>query len=248
VITPGGILSAGAFGGFTSIAPGSWIEIYGTNLTTAAPTQWSGSQFVNGIAPTQLRDVIVSAAGQPAFIDYISPGQVNALIPSNAPLGAQSILLTNAEGVSLAYPIYINQTQPGLLSPPSFTVNGTPYVTALFADGAYVLPVGAIPGLASRPAAPGDTLVLYGVGFGSVIPSIPAGEIVAQQNTLASNLQIKFGDAVATTTYAGLAPNYTGLYQFNVTVPKVAASDKVPLTFTLGGTGGTQTLYIAIGN
>jgi uncharacterized protein (TIGR03437 family) len=39
-----------------------------------------------------------------------------------------------------------------------------------------------------------------------------------------------------------------GLYQFNVVVPNVAASDSVPVTFSLGGTTGTQKLITAIGN
>jgi uncharacterized protein (TIGR03437 family) len=39
-----------------------------------------------------------------------------------------------------------------------------------------------------------------------------------------------------------------GLYQINVIVPSVPASDTVPVTFTLGGVSGTQTLAIAIGN
>ena len=46
--------------------------------------------------------------------------------------------------------------------------------------------------------------------------------------------------------YDGLAPNYAGLYQFNVQVPVVADSDAVPLTFNLGGAPGGQTLYIAV--
>jgi uncharacterized protein (TIGR03437 family) len=39
-----------------------------------------------------------------------------------------------------------------------------------------------------------------------------------------------------------------GLYQFNVVVPNIAASDAVPLTFSLNGTAGTQELIIAISN
>jgi uncharacterized protein (TIGR03437 family) len=50
----------------------------------------------------------------------------------------------------------------------------------------------------------------------------------------------------ATVRYDGLAPNYVGLYQFDVTVPQVAAASAVPVTFTLGGIAGTQTLYIAV--
>jgi uncharacterized protein (TIGR03437 family) len=49
-------------------------------------------------------------------------------------------------------------------------------------------------------------------------------------------------------TYAGFAPGYVGLYQFNVVVPNVAASDSVPLTFTLGGANGPQNLVIAVQN
>ena len=49
-------------------------------------------------------------------------------------------------------------------------------------------------------------------------------------------------------SYAGFAPGYVGLYQINVVVPNVAASDSVPLTFSLGGTAGPQNLFIAVQN
>ncbi len=52
----------------------------------------------------------------------------------------------------------------------------------------------------------------------------------------------------ATLSYAGLAPNYVGLYQFNAVVPNIGANNAVPLTFTLDGTAGTQTIYIAVQN
>ncbi|MGH9664972.1 MAG: hypothetical protein ACRD9L_11160 [Bryobacteraceae bacterium] len=54
------------------------------------------------------------------------------------------------------------------------------------------------------------------------------------------------GQTEAATSYAGLAPSAIGLYQFNVVVPSVPANDAVPLTFTLGGVSGTQTLYTAV--
>jgi uncharacterized protein (TIGR03437 family) len=97
-------------------------------------------------------------------------------------------------------------------------------------------------------ARPGDSITLYGIGFGLVTPNIPAGQIVQDSNALQSQLQISFAGVAATTTYAGLAPGYVGLYQFNVVVPNVAASDSVPLTFTLGGVKGPQNLVIAVQN
>jgi uncharacterized protein (TIGR03437 family) len=122
-------------------------------------------------------------------------------------------------------------------------------VVALFADGAYVLPVGAIPGLTSRPAQPADEIVLYGIGFGPVTPSLPAGQLVEQANTLASNFAMSIGGTpVVNVAYSGLAPNYTGLYQFNVVVPAKVGTGAVPLTFTVGSAAGTQKLYLAVSN
>ena len=247
VITPGGIISAGAFGGFTSIAPGSWIEIYGTDLTSSTPLGWSN--FVNGVGPTMLGDVSVSVGGTPAYIDYISPGQVNALVPSNAPTGPVEISVTNSNGTSDGFPIYVNPTQPGLLAPPTFTVNNKQYVAALFSDGqTFALPQNAISGVASHPALVGDTLIIYGVGFGPVTGGFTAGTVVTAQNSLTTPLQIFFGSTQATLSYSGLAPSFTGLYQFNVVVPSVGANAALPIPFSLGGVKGSQTLYIAVGN
>jgi hypothetical protein len=94
VIMPAGIISAGAFGAFTSVALESWIEIYFSNLTSSAPLGWS--KFVNGVGATMLGDGSVSVRGRAAYIDSISPRQVNALISSDAPTGPVAITLTNA--------------------------------------------------------------------------------------------------------------------------------------------------------
>jgi uncharacterized protein (TIGR03437 family) len=65
---------------------------------------------------------------------------------------------------------------------------------------------------------------------------------------LVDSFQMKIGGQTAVLQYAGLAPGFVGLYQFNVVVPKVTLSEKVAVTFSLNGAPGTQTLYIAVGN
>jgi uncharacterized protein (TIGR03437 family) len=245
LIADKGIISAGAFGGFTSVAPGSWIEIYGSNLA-ADSRLWSGADF-NGVnAPTSLDGTKVTVGGQFAFVSYVSPTQVNVQVPSNVGTGSQPIIVSTAAGASAPYTITVNPQQPGLLAPNSFIIGGKQYIAAFFQDGAFALPPGAIAGVASRRAQPGDILTLWGIGFGSVTPNTPAGQLVQQLNTLAASMHILFGQTEATLQYDGLAPSAVGLYQFNVVVPNVAASDTVPLTFTLGGVPGTQTLYIAV--
>jgi uncharacterized protein (TIGR03437 family) len=98
----------------------------------------------------------------------------------------------------------------------------------------------------SRRAKPGDIISFYGIGFGPVTPNSPAGQIVTQTNNLNANFQVSFAGMPATVNYAGLNGGYLGLYLFNVVVPNVAASDTVPVTFSLGGIPGTQTLLVAV--
>lgn len=70
-----------------------------------------------------------------------------------------------------------------------------------------------------------------------------------QANTLASGLQMSVGGVPVTNApYYGLAPSYTGLYQFNVVVPANVGTGAVPLTFHGRRRGGTQTLYLAVSN
>jgi uncharacterized protein (TIGR03437 family) len=97
-----------------------------------------------------------------------------------------------------------------------------------------------------RRAQPGDIITLYGVGFGPVTPAISAGQIVQQANALTTGMQLFFAGTAAPMSYAGLAPGAVGLYQFNITVPNVSASDTTALTFTLGGVPGAQNLVIAV--
>jgi len=247
-ITTGGVVSASQFGQFAATTPGGWIEIYGTNLASKTRS-WATSDFQGVLAPTSLEGTIVTVGGQSAFIDYISPSQVNVQVPSNVPTGSQPVIVTTSAGASAPSNITVNAAEPGLLAPSQFQIGGKQYVGALFSDGVtYVLPPGVVSGVTSQRAKPGETITLYGVGFGSVIPNIPAGQIVEESNQLASSFQISFGGTSADLTFFGLAPQAIGLYQFNVVVPNVSANDLVPVTFTLGGTSGTQTLFIAIQN
>jgi uncharacterized protein (TIGR03437 family) len=243
----GGVITASGFGGFTSIAPGAFIEIYGSNLA-ADSLNW-GSSF-NGVnAPTSLAGTMVTIGGQPAFIAYASPGQVNALVPSNVGTGQQQITVTTAIGTSAAYTVTVNPTAAGLLAPGYLNIGGMQYVGALFPDyQTFVAPPGAISGYTSRRAKPGDVLIIFGVGFGPVTPNIPAGQIVPGNTALTLPFQISFGPAPATLQYAGLAPSLVGVYQFNVVVPNIPPSDAVPVTFTLGGVNGAQALYTSVGN
>ena len=182
----------------------------------------------------------MTIGGQAAFVAYISPTQINAQVPSNAQLGSQQVTVDTPAGNSGLFSITVSASMPGLLAPAAFNLSGKQYVGALFSDGStFVLP-------RTRPAKPGDTITIYGVGFGAVTPSYTAGQIVSRSNTLTTPLQVFFGDTQAMVTYMGLSPGSVGLYQFNVVVPTIPTNNAVPITFTLGRTMGLQTLYTAV--
>jgi len=244
-----GVISASAYGGFSAIAPGTWIEIYGSDLATTLIRIWAGADFNGNQAPTALGGTTVTVAGQPAFIDFVTPGQINAQVPSGIPAGQQPVVVTTAGGASAASFVTVNPVEPGLLAPPVFKLKAGQYAVALFPDGVtYVLPPGTTSAVRTARAKPGDTILFYGVGFGPVTPDNPAGQVNQQTDTLQSDFKASFAGVPATVNYSGLVHGFVGLYQFNVVVPSVAASDAVPFTFTLGGASAPQTLLVAVGN
>jgi len=186
--------------------------------------------------------------GQPAFVSYISPTQINAQVPSGVAPGARPVVVTTPRGTASALNVNVEAARPGVLAPASFKIGATQYAVALFPDNTtFVLPPGAIGGVPSRRALPGDTITLYGVSFGAVTPAVPAGQIAARRPALAAPLTITIGGAPASVAYNGLAPGFVGLFQFNAVVPTIAANDAVPLVFTLGGVAVSQSLALAVG-
>jgi uncharacterized protein (TIGR03437 family) len=242
-----GVVTATAYGGSNAVAPGSWMEIYGSNLASNT-RQWAGPDFRGNAAPTTLDGTTVTINGQPAFVFYISPGQVNAQVPSTVAPGPAQVVVTNGSRSTPAATVQVNAIEPGVLA---LTAGATQYAVGILPDLTYALPPGAVSGVGGRQAKPGETIVFYGVGFGPVKTltggiSLAAGEVVTQANRIDAPLTITFGGTPATVTYAGLATTFVGLYQFNVVVPAVPDSDTVPVTFSLNGTPIRQTLYTAV--
>jgi uncharacterized protein (TIGR03437 family) len=251
-ITPGGVVSASAFDARAGAAPGTWMEIYGSNLASTTRS-WEGSDFQGNNAPTSLDQVSVTIGGKNAYIDYVSPQQVNIQVPDDIPIGSGvPLILKNPLGETVPYMLQTADSAPALLAPSSFNVNGKQYVVAaLPADdpsgAGFVGPIGGIPGIHTRPAKEGDIVTLYGIGFGPVTPSDGSGVIVSQPNSLTNPAIFLIGQTEAKILYGGLAPGFIGLYQFNLEVPALGAGD-LPFTVQTGGRSGAQDLSFTAAN
>jgi uncharacterized protein (TIGR03437 family) len=224
-ITSGGVIQVSNFGAGTRISPGTFLEIFGRDLSSTT-RGWAGGDFSNGVAPTNLDNVEVTVDGKPAFINFISPGQVNVVVPDGIAEAPVQVVLRNAGGQSDPITVTGARRSPGILAPGAFNVGGRQYVVAQFSDGAFAGRPGLIAGANFRLPRPGDRLVIYGVGFGATTPAISAGRITTQTTDLGSGLRVQIGSASATTEFRGLAPNFVGLYQFNIVVPNLQAGDQ----------------------
>jgi peptidyl-prolyl cis-trans isomerase A (cyclophilin A) len=248
-IADNGILSATNFGGYNYAAPGSYIEIYGSNLAGESARGWATADFRNNTAPTTLDEVSVTINGQPAFVNFVSRGQINVQVPATATLsGDVPVVVSYLGQPSQTMMLRMRGLAPGLLAPASFRVDDRQYVVALRANSTTFISNGNIPNVPAAPAAPGETITLYGSGFGAVTPGSAAiaGVIASGTSAIAATLRVRIGGQDAALSYAGLAPGLVGVYQFNVVVPANAPSGDQRLEMTVDGEALPQTLYLPI--
>lgn len=212
--TPGTITGVTNAGGFQpGFASAAWVSIFGTNLSGITYT-WQSSDFVNGQLPTTLQEVSVTIDGKPAYVEYISPTQINVLAPDDANTGNVSVQVTTNQLQSNTI-----TGQKRQFAPAFFTMGGNTAVAAQHADYSLAGTPGLITGATTTPAKPGEVVLLYGTGFGPTNPATPTGQLVTAPAALASQVQITIGGVNAPVAFAGLVE--AGLYQFNVTVPTV---------------------------
>jgi uncharacterized protein (TIGR03437 family) len=246
-ISDGGVQTAGAFGGFQTAAPGSYLEIFGSNLCDTT-TDWSEA-FVNGIAPTSLAGVSVTVGGQRAFVSFVSPTQVNVQVPSTVALNQTLPMVLTFKGqTTAAIPLTVRRLYGGLLAPAQFKVGGKQFVYASKGNSGTVVSNGTLPGVAAAPAEPGETLVMFGTGFGDMSPfNIPiAGQAPTALGRLQYPVTVRIGGIDAQVLFGGVVPPFVGLYQFNVVVPPDAPAGDLTLEVIQNGQPVAQTLYLPV--
>jgi uncharacterized protein (TIGR03437 family) len=214
-----GVLNAGNYQ--SGIASAAWIAIFGTNLTTTTQS-WGSSNFNGSNLPTKLGDVQVSINGIPAYVYFISPGQLDVLAPDDPATGQVMVVVTNSQGTSLPAPVNKQAAAPALFA--YSQLGGRFGVIEEGLDNGLVAPPMLLgPTVLTHTASPGENIVLYGTGFGPVTPAQPTGQLVAAPAPTATPVTVTIGGQPATVQFAGLIES--GLYQINVVVPVLPNGD-----------------------
>ena len=228
-ISAGGVINAAGSG--NAIAPGTWVSLFGTSLA-ATTRAWRDTDFQNGRLPLALDGVSVTINGKPAAVAFVSPLQINVLASDDAATGFVPVQVKNALGTSNMV-LALQQTA----APQFFQLNtaNASYAAGVHADGSYLagpaLVQQGIPGSAARV---GETIVLFGTGFGATQPAISATSLVPAPLPLArpEDLRVRIGGLDAAIYFAGLIS--PGVYQFNVVVPQLGEGDQ-PVVAELRG-------------
>jgi uncharacterized protein (TIGR03437 family) len=224
-IDPLSIFNAASFAPITnSVAPGEYVTIYGVGLSSVTESAQ------NVPFPTTLGQAQVTVNGRLAPLYFVSPTQINLLIPIATTENFATFQVTNSSGASNQVTVYTNLTAPGV-----FTLTNV--------DGTYPAGIGPAAVLhadnslvtSDNPAVAGETLQLFMTGLGAVTPPVPDGA-AASTTTLSYATEYQMGlisidvldqngnDQNATVSFAGLAPGYVSLYQVNFVVPSGLAS------------------------
>jgi uncharacterized protein (TIGR03437 family) len=227
--------------GQSIIGPNTWVSIYGSNFAAANFTDtWTKTILASstGALPIILDGVSVMIGGVPAYVDYISAIQINVLAP-NIGFGPLQVTVTTGGGPSNAVTITSQQNSPGIFEwpvAPGGTVN-QPVATHL--NYTYAAANGSITGLTTVPAAPGETIIIWGSGFGPTSPANPFGVAVPSTPTFTSvsNVTVSL-NSIPLAVYqnvAVLTASVAGEFQIAVTLPATIANGSYPIVTTIGG-------------
>ncbi|MFN0104486.1 MAG: thrombospondin type 3 repeat-containing protein [Bryobacteraceae bacterium] len=246
-VASGGVLNGASFAlagtPGAAAAPGSLASIFGTLL---APDV---SPAAESPLPQSLAGVAVLINNMPAPLFFVSPNQINAQVPWNAlPAGAATgtadliLVRDGVPGPVVKFPL-------ARVSPGIFTFrSGTGPAAVIHTDGALAQAPGAVPGVTSRPARPGDAIVIFATGLGPVDIPVPDGSnSMDQLRRTVVTPRVLIGRQPAEVLFSGLAPMFPGVNQVNVIVPGgIDTGGAVPIQIQSGDVITSAAVTIAV--
>ena len=226
-ITAAGVSNAAS--GVAGAAPGAWISIYGSNLSAAAAAA-TAADLVNGYLPTTLGGTTVTIDGKPAYLNYVSPMQLNLQAPNFSTTGSVTVTVANSSGSSSAS-VTAQAVMPGLFTASNYVLAARPV------DGVIINGTGAA-------AKPGDVLEIFATGLGATATVVSPGLVFSGAYPTTATPAVAIGGTNAAVLYAGLIG--AGLYQINLAVPAGLATGTYPVVVTQSGANSPSTALLKI--
>jgi uncharacterized protein (TIGR03437 family) len=231
--SPPSILTGGivpVYSSSTTIQPGSWVSIYGSNLAGATAI-W------NGDFPQSLGGTSVTIDGKAAYLWVVSPGQINLQAPADTVTGTVPVVVATGAG-SVTSSVTLAQFAPSFLLLDARHVTGIilrSNGSGAYGGGAYDIlgPTGSSLGYPTVAAKAGDSVVLFGVGFGPTNPTVPVGQSFTGSAPTTHSVTLKINNTTVIPSFAGLSS--AGLYQINLVLPVGLGSGDVTMVASVNG-------------
>ncbi|MGA2601779.1 MAG: hypothetical protein ABSH09_32855, partial [Bryobacteraceae bacterium] len=200
-IDPLSIFNAASYAPITNpVAPGEFVSLFGSGLASTS----ASAQSLPLPTEAGLGGVQVLVNGRYAPLSYVSPTQINLLVPNaTGPVSNESYAtfqVINDKEASNKVTVHANYSAPGVFS---LTSNGGTFppgigpAAVLHADYSLVTQ--------SNPAKAGETLQLYLTGLGSVTPSVADGAAASTTtlSTVDEHIYVIVGGPQANIAFAG---------------------------------------------
>ncbi len=217
-LSPVGVVNAGSLAPVGSpVAPGEYVSLFGSGLALAAA---GASSFP---IPTTLGQVQVTVNGTPVPLNYVSPTQINLLVPYAATGTTATFQVTNGTK-SNSVDVPLAPTAPGIFSQDS---SGGGLAVVLHPNFTLITP--------ASPAALNETVQIFMTGLGAVNPTVGDGSKAPASplSNVKATFQVLIDNQNAPIQFQGLAPGFAGLYQVNVVIPaSVTKGPSVPLAIS----------------
>ena len=208
-IAPAGIMSAAGATPDGTMAPGSVISIYGNSLAPGLQVAATNP------LPQSLGNVTVTIGNYLLPLLFVSPEQINAQLPSELVDGTYTLLIQQTGQPDVTGQLTISRNAPGVFTQPN--AQQAPLVLALHQDGTMVT--------FDSPAIHGETISLYGTGFGPYTTTVVDGFFVpaTPPNSVSDAVMLNVGQIVKAPDFAGAAPGMVGM-----TLVQMKITDDIP--------------------
>ena len=211
-------------------APGTLALLFGGNLS-GVPVRGGGLAAIAVPLPAELAATQVTLGGLPLPLLFSREDQVNAVVPFEL-----------ADRLNEKLPLLVRRTDTASVGVPEsvLVIAARPGVFTQDASGSG-------PGMIQNvqfqvvspdnPVRAGDTVIIYGTGWGAVSPAVASGGPApfSPMAQLAEDLTVTIGGRPAEVVFAGLVPRFTSLYQVNAVVPSALPDGEAEVVLSIAG-------------